>query len=57
MKQTYTFLTGCCAGLAIGLAFGWAVLIQEQRHKDELGSDLNAYRVMAEWDQFEEGRK
>jgi len=56
MKQTYTLLAGLLFGLSIGIAFAWALQISEDREQAELAADLNAYRVMAEWDRFEEGR-
>lgn len=50
-------------GLAFGLSLGWADRIsQSNRIKAaeaqvaELGGELNAMRVMAEWERFEEGR-
>ena len=56
MKQFYGTIAGLLFGLAIGIAFAWAVQISEDREQAELAADLNAYRVMAEWDRFEEGR-
>jgi NhaP-type Na+/H+ or K+/H+ antiporter len=44
MKQTYGILAGMLFGLAIGIAFAWAVKISEDREQAELGADLNAYR-------------
>jgi len=44
MKQFYGTIAGLCFGLAIGIAFAWAVQISEDREQAELGADLNAYR-------------
>jgi hypothetical protein len=57
MKQFYGTMAGLCFGLSIGIAFAWAVTIQHDREEAALISELNAARVMAEWDRFEEGRK
>ncbi len=59
--MNYTLiLSMLCFGFAAGIAVGWADHIQTERkhakEKAEIAADLNAYRVMAEWDQFEEGR-
>jgi len=56
MKQFYGTIAGLCFGLAIGISFAWAVQISEDREQAELAADLNACRVMAEWNRFEEGR-
>lgn len=57
MKETYGLIAGLCFGLSIGIAFAWAVEIQHGRETGRLISELNAARVMAEWDKFEEERK
>jgi len=51
------------AGIIAGILFTWADHISVEREnaalrkeRDELVSDLNAYRVMWEWDRFEKGR-
>lgn len=59
-SKTYTNMTnyglvaGICFGLAFGIIYAWANhVIVEQRHAkeiEEIVGDLNAYRVMAEWD-------
>lgn len=55
-----TAITILCFGFAAGVAFTWADHIETEREhareKAELAADLNAYRVMAEWDKFEEER-
>lgn len=57
MRETYGIIAGLCFGLSIGIAFAWAVEIQHDREEAAIISELNAVRVMAEWDKFEEGRK
>lgn len=56
----FQILSMLCFGFAAGIAVGWADHIQTEsehaREKAELAGDLNAYRTMAEWDRFEEGR-
>jgi membrane protein CcdC involved in cytochrome C biogenesis len=59
-SKTYTNMTnyglvaGMCFGMAFGVIYAWAThVVVEQRHAkeiEEIVGDLNAYRVMAEWD-------
>ena len=57
----YAIFTILFFGCAAGVAFTWADHIETEREhsreKAELAADLNAYRVMAEWDKFEEERR
>ena len=55
MKDFYGTLAGLCFGLAIGIAFAWAVKISEDREKAAIAADLNAYRTMAEWSENKGG--
>lgn len=57
MREFYGGIAGLCFGIAIGVAFAWAAQIQHDRETADLAADLNAYRVMAEWNKFEEGRR
>lgn len=54
----YSIITALCFGFAIGVAFTWADHIQTEREhareKAELAADLNAFRVMSEWDKLKE---
>ena len=56
----FQILSILCFGFATGVAFTWADHIETEREhareKAELAADLNAYRVMAEWDKFEQER-
>ena len=56
MRETYGILAGMLLGLSIGIAAAWAIEIKHDQEVAELSADLNAYRTMAEWDRFEEGR-
>ena len=51
----YGLVAGICFGLAFGIIYAWAShVIVEQKHTkeiEEIVGDLNAYRVMAEWDE------
>jgi len=49
MKQFYGTIAGLCFGLAIGIAFAWAVQISEDREQEMLGAELNAYRNAVIW--------
>jgi hypothetical protein len=48
------FIIGACFGIALGIIYAWAIHAAiERKHAkeiEELVGDLNAYRVMAEWD-------
>lgn len=56
----FQILSILCFGFVAGVAFTWADHIQTERlhaqEKAEIAADLNAYRVMAEWDKFEQER-
>lgn len=63
MREVYGTMMAMALGLAVGLAFGWAHHIAQERRLRaaeaqvaELGGELNAMRVMAEWERFDEGR-
>lgn len=63
MREVYGTIASIAFGLSIGLAFGWADhLANEGRLRAaearaaELGGELNAMRVMVEWERFEEAR-
>lgn len=56
MNQNAGIITGLLFGLAIGIAFAWALEIHHDRKERELVSELNAARVMAEWEKFEDER-
>lgn len=63
MREVYGTIASIAFGLSIGLAFGWAQHIAQERRLRaaeaqvaELGGELNAMRVVAEWERFEEGR-
>ena len=50
----YGLVAGMCFGMAFGVIYAWVThVVVEQRHAkeiEEIVGDLNAYRVMAEWD-------
>ena len=56
MRETYGILAGMLLGLSIGIAAAWAIESKNDEEVAELSADLNAYRTMAEWSRFEEGR-
>lgn len=42
-QQLYGVLAGVCFGLAIGIAFAWALHIQEERERSKVESGVMEY--------------